>query len=489
MSAEQTATHRVRWRTALALAGLTIFAVLVHGYHPAVEDAEIYLPGILQRVHPDLFPHNAVFFQSHARLTLFPDLMAGSMRLLPVPPMVVLLLWHVTSIFVLLWACWRVGMAVLPSARSAWGGVALVAVLLTLPVAGTDLYIMDQYLTPRSFSTPLSLLAVACLLEGRPVWAVVCLAAIAPIHPLMSVFAAALLVALVLAQRLTTVGRSEAVAIPAFFPPVTAAYRRVLETRPGFFITRWAWYEWIGLVAPLLIFVGFLHLARARGLAALATLCRAVLLFESAFLLLALIVSRPGVFERFAELQPMRSLQLVYIVMFLVGGGLLGEYVLRRRVWRWVALFVPISVVMLAAQVRLFPATRHLELPGLEPRNPWVRTFRWVRAHTPRDAYFALDPRYLVAPGEDEHGFRAIAERSRLADAMKDSGVASMFPEVSAEWAAQVDALGGWPRFTAKDFARLRREFGVDWVVTSGPVHGLVCVHREGPLAVCRIPG
>lgn len=473
----------------LVLAAITIAAILVHGYHPTVEDAEIYLPGILQRLHPDLFPRNAVFFQSHAHLTLFPDLIAGSMRLLPVPPMVVLLLWHVTSIFVLLWACWRIGVVVLPSRRSAWAGVLLVGSLLTLPIAGTDLYLMDQYLTPRSFSMPLSLVAVACLLEGRPVWAAVCVAAIAPIHPLMSVFAAALLVALAWARHGTPVRASAIVGTPAFFPPVTAAYRRVLTTRPAFFITRWTWYEWIGLVAPFVIFFGFLRLARARGLDVLAALCRAVLIFEGAFFLLALIVSTPGPSERFAEIQPMRCLQLVYAVMFLVGGGLLGEHVLRGRAWRWMALFVPLSAVMLAAQLQIFPASRHLELPGLAPRNSWVQTFDWIRGHTPRDAYFALDPRYLVAPGEDEHGFRALAERSRLADAMKDSGVASMFPEVSQEWAKQVDELRGWPRFTAGDFTRLRREFGVDWVVTNNPVEGLVCPYRNGPLAVCRIPG
>jgi len=33
---------------------------------------------------------------------------------------------------------------------------------------------------------------------------------------------------------------------------------------------------------------------------------------------------------------------------------------------------------------------------------------------------------------DDQHGFRAIAERSRLADAVKDSGAATMFPETTA---------------------------------------------------------
>jgi hypothetical protein len=213
-----------------------------------------------------------------------------------------------------------------------------------------------------------------------------------------------------------------------------------------------------------------------------------MLIFDGGCLLVALVISVPGPFERFAELQPMRGLQLVYLVMFLVGGGLIGEHLLGRHPWRWAALFGPICAGMLIAQVQLFPASRHLELPGLAPENTWVQTFVWVRDHTPRDAYFVLDPGYLSRPGEDEHGFRAIAERSRLADAVKDSGVASMFPDLSTLWAEQVDALDGWTGFTARDFTRLRQRFGVDWTITERVVPGLECVYRNGPLSVCRIP-
>src|SRR3954451_9111668 len=62
------------------LCGITPLAVLIHGYHPTAEDAEIYLPGILKLVHPSLFPRNAAFFQSHAGMTLFPNLIADSIR-------------------------------------------------------------------------------------------------------------------------------------------------------------------------------------------------------------------------------------------------------------------------------------------------------------------------------------------------------------------------------------------------------------------------
>jgi hypothetical protein len=61
-----------------------------------------------------------------------------------------LLLWHVASIFMLLLACWRLSGLCFPSKRAHWGSVAPVASVLSIPVAGTSLHIMDQCLNPRN---------------------------------------------------------------------------------------------------------------------------------------------------------------------------------------------------------------------------------------------------------------------------------------------------------------------------------------------------
>ena len=49
----------LRFRRIIALAALTALALLIHGYHPYAEDAEIYLPGVLKILNPSLFPANA----------------------------------------------------------------------------------------------------------------------------------------------------------------------------------------------------------------------------------------------------------------------------------------------------------------------------------------------------------------------------------------------------------------------------------------------
>ena len=127
---------------------LTIGALFVHGYHPFAEDAEIYLPGVEKILHPELFPFGAEFFQSHAHLTYFPNLIAASVRVTHLPLEVALFLWQVLSIFLLLLAGWELSSRCFTDTRARWAGVGLLAALLTLPVAGTGLYILDQYLNP-----------------------------------------------------------------------------------------------------------------------------------------------------------------------------------------------------------------------------------------------------------------------------------------------------------------------------------------------------
>jgi hypothetical protein len=195
----------------------------------------------------------------------------------------------------------------------------------------------------------------------------------------------------------------------------------------------------------------------------------------------------PG-FERLRPFEPMRYLQLVYVLMFLLMGGLIGKHVLKRQAWRWVLLFAPLCAGMSYAQIDMYPATAHFEWPGSVSGNRWVRAFAWVSANTPVQSYFALNPRYMALPGEDYHGFRALAGRSALADNLKDPGMAARVPRLANRWLAESTALEGWKSFGADDFRRLKTEFGVDWAVVENPsVGGLDCPYRDGDLRICRL--
>jgi hypothetical protein len=182
-------------------------------------------------------------------------------------------------------------------------------------------------------------------------------------------------------------------------------------------------------------------------------------------------------------------LHFPYIVFLLFSGGMLGKYLLRSQPLRWVALFVPLALAMFYFQRLEFPSSYHIEWPGRSPRNPWVQAFVWTRDNTPRSAFFALDPRYMHSPGQDYYGFRAYAERSALADNEKDTSAVAVFPDLAWQWNLEVTDRGNWQQFTLTDFERLKKKYGVTWVIVVRPgVSGLSCPYANSEVMVCRIP-
>ena len=480
----------MKLRDFVLLALLTLGALLVHGYHPWAEDSGIYIPGVEKILQPELFPFNSQFFESHGHLTFFPNLIAASVRISHLPLDMVLFFWQLTSIFLLLLACWQLIGKCFHDERPRWAGVALIAALLTLPVAGTALYIIDQYVNPRNLVAGATVFAIVKVIEKKYFLAALFLVLAAALHPLMSVFAFSYCVVLLCTEKFDRPSAGLACLLPfglSFEPPSTAYHQVALE-HPYFYLLQWHWYEWLGAIAPIPILWWFSRIGRSRKFGNLDLLCRALIVYELVYLLVSLVLTIPARFEALARLQPMRSLYLLYVLFFLFAGGLLGEYVLKNRVWRWAALFVPLCAGMFVAQRALFPASAHIEWPGAAPKNQWVQAFLWIRANTPRDAIFALNPTHMDIPGEEENGFEAVAERSMLADANKASGAVSMFPAMADEWFSQIQAQSGWTTFQVQDFRRLQSQYGVSWVVLQQPgIAGLDCPYQNATVLVCRL--
>src|SRR4051794_3913979 len=238
----------------------TAGALLVHGYHPGVEDAEIYGPGIKKLLSPDLYPFGAEFFLNHARLTLFDELIAASVRATHLSFDLTVFIWYVASTFLTLFACWRLSRQCFGKPEAQWAAVALVAALLTIPVAGTSLYIADQYLTPRSIVTFALLFATLSALTGRKAawaaWGVISIC----IHPLMALFGLSYTFVLwrMSQQRSSIVNNGNLFVLMLLpwwdlIPSATDAYKEAVSTRPYFFLLQWQWYELVGAIAPLVL--------------------------------------------------------------------------------------------------------------------------------------------------------------------------------------------------------------------------------------------
>ncbi len=485
----------------ILLALLTMVTIAVEGYHFGTDDAAIFVPAVERFAHPSLFPFGEVFFLSHSHNSVFAVLAGGLARLLHLSAPWSVFVWFVLATWLLLIAAWQMAAHCFSGDGARWTAVSTLAATLPVQVAGTAIPIADAYFTARTLSTPLTLLALAAALGGRWRWAVLWTLLTVAVHPQMALFVAVLVAGLRIAPLLreehspVTYRRALPLILLGIGPQIvfpagaaTGAYREALYARVQFFADTWTLAQWLGILFPLaiLFWLGRSSLPAVSGQA--RKLCMVLVAAGSMGTVVFLIISSSHRFDSLVRLQPMRVFQLLYIIMFLLLGGLLGEYVIRGRVLRAVAVFLPLAASMYALDLHMYPASPHLELPGHRSSNPWLQAFDWIRHNTPENAVFALDPDYLHLPGEDGHGFRALTERSSLADDYKDSGVAAMFPAVAPEWGREVEAQNGWRGFSKVDFEGLAHRYPVTWVLVNlAQAKDMDCPYRSKDLAVCRI--
>jgi hypothetical protein len=475
-----------RLRDFFILLGMTAAALAVHGYHRGIEDMAVYLPAIKKLLNPALYPYDAAFFLLYIRYTVFHSFVAAATRIAHIPLDWMIFLLHLSSIFLFLLGCLAVIRKCIAEEIAQWAGVAFVAALLTLPVTGTALFLLDQHLAPRTLATAFLLFATVAVLNGQPralLW--VFLAAL--FHPTITAYGIVHLVVL----AAPSIGARPAAAFSGLpmSEPSNPIWREMMSHRHFQYPLQWTWYEWLGVGGPLVFFLTYARVGRRSNMPVLERLCTRFVISTIIGVLAAIVTTSCFPAQTWERLEPMRILHLTYVMFVLISGALLGKYVLRKQWIRWLALFLPISLGMFYAQRQEFPGDRHIEWPGIAPRNAWVQAFEWVRENTPQNAFFALDPDYMKRPGQDVRGFRGIAERSELADDVKDNSVVEVFPDLAYQWKLELAGREKWSSLGLEDFERMKKKFGVGWVILERPgVVGMPCPYVNRAVMVCRIP-
>ncbi len=494
----------------LAVSFLTLFAFLIAGYHPFVEDGGVYAAGIEKLLNHALFPTWTAFVTEHLRFSLFAPLVAGIVRLSYLSLDWTLLVLYLSCIWTTLFAAWLLATRLTPNPHARLAAVSLLACWLTLPIAGTSLMLMDPYLTARSFTTPLTLLALTWALDAirgqRMAW-LLCAAALLLaflLHPLMAGYGIAAVVMLCCCRIPRRPAKAHpqiallllAVAIAAIIqqlsPPESAVYVQIALTRYYWFPFTWHWYEQLGLVAPILILTwqrgrrsDSYPRPVSRDLAQTGMQLGLI-----ALLIAALFAHESSATHLVARLQPLRAFQIVYELMILLLGAWLGTHVLKNRPWRWAIFLLALGTPMFFAQRATFPNSAHIEWPNAAPINPWQQAFLWIRTHTPTAALFALDAHYITqGRHEDAQCFRALAQRSALPDYSKDGGEASITPALTAAWAIGQSAQANLE--TETDALRLAKlqPLGVTWLVLETPSPtSFSCPYQNPTVKVCRLP-
>src|SRR5580704_4735657 len=247
---------------------LTLLGFLAMGYHPGLEDDGVYLSAVKADLDPALYPHDSDFFRLQLQATIFDRWMALFVRVTRIPVAWAELLWQFLSLYVILWSALRIAQKLFSERRSPPAGIALLAAMFTLPVAGTALNLADQHLHPRTMATALILLAIDRILQNKWAFPVFLLLLALLVHPIMAVFGISFCCFLAVAlndrfyvglrshlSRILNSSNSLAAAPPLawIFEPPTPTWRRALGTRTYYFLYQWTGYEWLGALAPLLL--------------------------------------------------------------------------------------------------------------------------------------------------------------------------------------------------------------------------------------------
>src|SRR5260370_10440927 len=128
-------------------------------------------------------------------------------------------------------------------------------------------------------------------------------------HPFMASFGILFCIWLILLDRFRPRLLGFAAAALPFgitFEPPPAAYHEVALRQRSHFVLRWEWYEWLGVIGPVLLFWWFGSWARQRGMKKLELVSRAMVPFVLVASVAAIVLGSSVRLEALARLQPLR---------------------------------------------------------------------------------------------------------------------------------------------------------------------------------------
>src|SRR4029077_15432153 len=263
---------------------------------------------IMRDLNPALYPHDSDFFAVQLQATIFDKVMAASVRLTHAPLGWVIFAWHYLTIYLVLLGCWRLSRRMFSETYAHWASTALVAVLLTLPGAGSALFIVDQNLHPRAMATAAILAAIVATLDRKFALPIALLILAALLHPIMATFGISLCI--FLAWRPPMIGTRASILALAplgwIFEPTSPAWRVAANTRDYYFLGRWEWYDWLGVFAPFAILWWFRRIGQPDRASTMVHLPSRLIAFGIFQLIVAIALMLPQSLERIRPLQPMR---------------------------------------------------------------------------------------------------------------------------------------------------------------------------------------
>ncbi len=466
------------------------------GYRYGASDLAFYIPAVLERLDPSLFPRDGALIASQARLTMIDETIAALARAshLSLPSLFAAL--YVLTLALLLLGAWLIARRLY---RSAWTAVALtVALTLKHEIAKSGTNTLEGYFHPRQLAFSLGTLALAALMRRRFVLAALLVVAGGMLHPTTALWfaiwlgvavwiderrsrpwlTAAAAVALVGGVLLLTVGP-----LAGRLVIMDPEWLATLVTKDYLFPLDWPLYVWM-LNLGYLPIIWFIYTRRRAagvlvpgergivfGCLSLALVFAAALPFNAARLAIVIQLQIPRIFWM------LDFTAVAYSCWALVEAGTFT----RRRA----ALVAGVLLLASSARSTYIKFVRFPERPIAQIRVPdsdWGRAMAWART-TPHDSHWLAHPLHAVEYGSS---VRVAGERDVFVEGVKDAAIGMYERDVAIRTRDRLQELDRYEDMTADRARALAAKHGLDFMVSEEEL-ALPIAYASGSLRVYRL--
>jgi hypothetical protein len=466
------------------------------GYRYGASDQAFYVPAVLERLDPGLFPHDHDLIQVQARLTFFDETISMLARVIPLPLPSLFVVLYIVTLAMLALAAARVAGTLY---RTRWAAVCLLAALtMKHEIARSGTNTLEWYFHPRQVAFACGVLGLAAFLRGRTAVAaaLVCIGALE--HPTTALwFAVWVGVAAVVADRHLRVPAAVICGVGAVLggwalmagplagrlSTMDPAWVATLPEKNYLFPLRWPMTAWLLNLGYVPVILAIFRRRRAAGL---VTPRERGVLIGCLSLVVVFAVAVPlnaADVQLAVQTQPARIfwmldfLATVYAVWMLAEGARPSE---RRA--RAVALAViAVTIVRSGYVARAVSAQRELVSIDI-PDTDWGRVMRWARG-TARDTHWLADPAHAVKYGTS---VRVAGQRDVFTEAIKDDAIGMYDRVVAMRTRDRLLAVGDFASLTPDRARQLASEYDLDYLVTEASMN-LPLAFESGRLRVYRI--
>jgi hypothetical protein len=467
------------------------------GYRYGASDQAFYLPAMLERLDPALFPRDSDLIGSQAKLTLVDETLAALARALPVDLPVLFAGFYAVSLALLAWG----GIGVAEQLfRTRWAIAALLAALtLRHAITKTGTNTLEGYFHPRQLAFGLGIVALAGFLRRGLGPSTMLLALAAMIHPTTAVwFIVWIGVAAFVAEprhhsALALAGAGALIAavfavtlgpLQGRLAPMDAEWLATLNAKDYLFPLHWpapAWLVNLGYIPVILMLWRRRRdasLLAPRETGVVAGCLSLVVIFAVAVVLhgwnIALAI----------QLQPSRIFWMIDFMAITYAVWFLCEDVRpsARRAAIGAAVILLLTVIRggYVALVR-FPERPMFAL-GIND-NDWGRAMAWGRTSTEVGSAWLANPFHAAIYGTS---VRVAGHRDVFVEEIKDSAIGMYDRPVAMRTRERVAALGDFSTLTPERVRALASQYDIDYLVTEQALD-LPAAFRSGRLTVYRL--